>query len=134
MSYLLAALLVKPGDEIGLLMNNTILKDLQSENTFVIMTTLTLLRYFLTDDLVGHILPILQKLLKHQISIVRRKSYLVLMNISQNYPHLFSGIKSLAIEALNDSETPVIFAGISMLYKPVLNNPHQFKDTAKRLA
>ena len=48
MSYLLAALLVKQGDDIGLLMNNTILKDLQSDNTFVVMTTLTLLRYFLT--------------------------------------------------------------------------------------
>lgn len=39
----------------------------------------------------------------------------------------------MAIEALNDSETPVIFAGISMLYKPILNNPHQFKDTTKKL-
>lgn len=30
MAYLLAALLVKPGDELCLLMNNTIIKDLQS--------------------------------------------------------------------------------------------------------
>ena len=90
MSYLLAALLVKQGDDIGLLMNNTILKDLQSDNTFVVMTTLTLLRYFLTYDLVIHILPILKKLLKHQTSIIRRKSYLVLLNIDQNYPKLFA--------------------------------------------
>lgn len=114
-------------------MNNTILKDLQSQNTFVVMTTLTLLRYFLTDDLVGHILPILKKLLKHQTSIIRRKAYLVLMNINQSFPHLFAQIKPLVIEALNDSETPVIFAGISMLYKSILNNPHQFKDTTKKL-
>lgn len=80
-SYLLAAMLVKQGDDIGLLMNNTILKDLQSENTFVVMTTLTLLRYFITQDLVAHILPILKKLLKHQTSIIRRKSYLVLLNL-----------------------------------------------------
>jgi hypothetical protein len=30
MSYLLAAMLVKPGEEMGLLMNNTIEKDLSS--------------------------------------------------------------------------------------------------------
>lgn len=86
MSYLLAALLVKPGDELGLLMNNTITKDLQSENAFVVMTTLTLLRYFLTPDLVVNIIPQLRKLLKHNTSIIRRKSYLVLYNINQNYP------------------------------------------------
>lgn len=124
MAYLLAALLVKPGDDIGLLMNNTILKDLQSDNTFVVMTTLTLLRYFLSEDLVHQILPILKKLLKHQTSIIRRKSYLVLLNVNQNFPNLFSDIKSLAIEALHDSETPVIFAGVTMLHRAIIMNPH----------
>ena len=133
MSYLLAALLVKPGDDLGLLMNNTIVKDLQSDNTFVVMTTLTLLRYFLTHELVGHSIPILKKLVKHQTSIIRRKSYLVLMNIHQNYPHLFGEIKISAIEALNDSETPVIFAGVSMLHRAIVANSHQFKDVAKKL-
>lgn len=89
MSYLLAALLVKPGDDLGLLMNNTIIKDLQSENAFVVMTTLTLLRYFLTPELVQNIMPHLRKLLKHNTSIIRRKSNLVLYNISQSYPEMF---------------------------------------------
>ena len=48
MAYLLAALLVKPGDKLCVLMHNTIIKDLQTENTFVVMTSLTMLRYFLT--------------------------------------------------------------------------------------
>lgn len=87
MSYLLAALLVKPGDELCLLMNNTIIKDLQNENAFVIMTTLTLLRYFLTDYLVSHIIPILRKLIRHTTSIIRRKAYLALYNIHQTFKH-----------------------------------------------
>lgn len=124
MAYLLAALLVKPGDDIGLLMNNTILKDLQSDNTFVVMTTLTLLRYFLSEDLVHQILPILKNLLKHQTSIIRRKSYLVLLNVNQDFPNLFSDIKALASEALHDSETPVIFAGVTMLHRAIITNPH----------
>ena len=83
-------------------MNNTIEKDLNAENTFVVMTTLTMMRYFLTEDLVHRILPIIKKLLKHQTSIIRRKSYLVLYNIHQVYPHLFEDVKQLSIEALHD--------------------------------
>jgi vesicle coat complex subunit len=83
-------------------MNNTIIKDLQNENTFVIMTTLTLLRYFLTDYLVVNITPVLKKLIRHPTSIIRRKSYLALYNIHQNFTHHLMDIKLYAIEALND--------------------------------
>ncbi len=127
MAYLLAALLVKPGDELCLLMNNTIIKDLQNENTFVIMTTLTLLRYFLTDYLVTHILPILKKLIRHQTSIIRRKSYLALYNISQHFTYHLMDIKTYAVEALNDQESPVLFAGLTMIFPIVIKNPHQNK-------
>ena len=85
MAYLLAALLVKPGDELCMLMNNTIAKDLHTENSFIIMTTLTLLRYFLTEQLISQIMPTLKKLTKHQTSIIRRKTFLVLYNIYEKY-------------------------------------------------
>lgn len=133
MSYLLAALLVKPGEELGLLMNNTIIKDLASENAFVIMTTLTMLRYFLTEDLIQHILPTLRKLIKHQTSIIRRKSYLVLFHIYQNYPSLIADVKSMVVDALHDQETPVVFAGVNMLYQLVRANPHLYKDQVKKI-
>jgi vesicle coat complex subunit len=133
MAYLLAALLVKPGDELCLLMNNTIIKDLQNENAFVIMTTLTLLRYFLTDYLVSHIVPILKKLTRHTTSIIRRKSYLALYNINQNFSHHLIDIKSLAVEALNDQDTPVMFAGLNIIFTTVMKNPHQNKELTKRL-
>ncbi len=83
MAYLLAAMLVKPGDHLGLLMNNTIIKDLQSENLFVVMIALTMLRYFLTSDLIPNIIPFLKKLSKHGTGIIKKKSYLVLYNIYQ---------------------------------------------------
>jgi vesicle coat complex subunit len=83
MAYLLAAMLVKPGDTLGLLMNNTLSKDLQSDNLFVIMIALTMLRYFLTADLIPNIIPIIKTLTKHHTSIIRKKSYLVLLNIYQ---------------------------------------------------
>lgn len=134
MAYLLAALLVKPGDELCLLMNNTIVKDLQSENAFVVMTALTLLRYFLSDSLITHIIPILRKLTKHGTAIISRKSYLVLFNIHQAYGAHLPDIKSLAVEALGSSEPPVMFAGLSMVYSVVVGNPHQNKELTKRLA
>ena len=132
-SYLLAALLVKPGNEMGLLMNNTITKDLASENAFTIMTTLTMLRYFLTPELIQQIMPILQKLMKHPTSIIRRKAYLVVFNIHQTYPKTETDLKALAIEALQDKETPVIFTGVTMLHPLVLANPHLYKEQARRL-
>jgi len=84
-------------------MNNTIAKDLHSENTFIIMTTLTLLRYFLTEQLISQIMTILKKLTKHNTSIIRRKSFLALFNIYQNFNSELPDIKSFALEALNDA-------------------------------
>jgi len=84
-------------------MNNTIMKDLQSENVFIIMTTLTLLRYFLSDHLIPHLIPILKKLQKHNTSIIRRKAYLVQFNIHQVYHHHLPELKATIIEALSDS-------------------------------
>ena len=84
-------------------MNNTIAKDFHSENTFIIMTTLTLLRYFLTEQLISQIMTILKKLTKHNTSIIRRKSFLALFNIYQNFNSELPDIKSFALEALNDA-------------------------------
>jgi hypothetical protein len=91
------------------------------------MTTLTLLRYFLTDYLVTHIIPILKKLIRHQTSIIRRKSYLALYNINQHFSYHLMDIKTYAVDALNDAESPVLFAGLTMIYPIVMKNPHQNK-------
>ena len=115
-------------------MNNTIEKDLGSENAFIVMTTLTMLRYFLTEDLVVRLLPLIRKLLKHPTSIIRKKAYLVLYNISQHYPQLVEDIKNLAIEAIHDPDPPVVFTGLTMLHPMLLANPHLYKDQTKRLA
>jgi vesicle coat complex subunit len=114
-------------------MNNTIIKDLQSDNTFIIMTTLTMLRYFLSDNLIPHLLPLLSKLLKHPTSIIRRKTFLVMLDIYQRYNHHVPDLKRLTIDAINDSESPVIFAGLSMLYPQLMSDPHHFKDLTPRL-
>ena len=135
MAYLLAALLVKPGDKLCVLMHNTILKDLQSENSFVVMTSLTMLRYFLTSDLVPPVLPLLTPLLKHQIPIIKRKSNLVILDIHQRFstvPNL-TPLKPQCQIALNDSDPPVMFAGLSMAYWLVRAEPHKHKDLTKRL-
>ena len=51
MAYLLAAMLLKPEEGVGVLMHNTLMKDLTSENLYVMMIALTVLRYFLTKEL-----------------------------------------------------------------------------------
>lgn len=98
------------------------------------MTALTLLRYFLSGSLITHIIPILKKLTKHSTSIISRKSYLVLFNIHQTFREHLPDIKAAAVEALNNNDPPVMFAGLSMIYSIVISNPHQNKELTKRLA
>jgi vesicle coat complex subunit len=133
MAYLLAAMLVKPGDTLGLLMNNTLTKDLQSDNLFVIMVALTMLRYFLSSDIIPNILPIIKKLTKHHTSIIRKKSYLVLLNIYQIENSYINNMKALTSEALEDVDGSVAFAGVSILKVLAPSNPHDYKDLVKRL-
>lgn len=133
MAYLLAALLVKPGEDMGLLMSNTIIKDLQSENLFVIMIVLTMLRYFLSSDLIALIAPFLRKLSKHQAGIIRKKTFLVYLDVYQNYPLALPEIKQLALEACSDTDPPVLFAGVAIFNRIVRSSPEDFKDVVKRL-
>lgn len=61
-------------------MNNTIMKDLQSENIFVTMIALTMIRYFAVADNIDTFLPFVLKLTKSKTSVLRKKSLLVLYN------------------------------------------------------
>lgn len=68
------------------------------------MTSLTMLRYFLTQDLVPLVMPLLTPLLKHNIPIIKRKAHLVLLDIHQRFPALpaLPSLKPHVITALND--------------------------------
>jgi|JI10StandDraft_1071094.scaffolds.fasta_scaffold5073593_1 vesicle coat complex subunit len=48
---------------------------------FTNLTVLTMLRYFIHDDISQDIMPLLRKLIKHKISMIRRKVILVLYNV-----------------------------------------------------
>lgn len=67
---------------------------------FINLTVLTMLRYFINDDISTDIIPLLRKLLKHKVGMIRRKSLLVLYNIYQSYPHLVSDIRDITVTAL----------------------------------
>jgi AP-4 complex subunit epsilon-1 len=133
LSYLLAAMLVKPGDELQLLMNNTIMKDLQSENIFVTMIALTMIRYFAVADNIESFMPLVIKLTKSKTSVLRKKSLLVLYNFHSVDSKYVVNIKNLALEALGDSDTSVVFTGSFILKMLVLANPHAHKDIVKQI-
>lgn len=61
-------------------MNNTIVKDLQSDNVFIVMIALTMIRYFINRDNMDNFVTIVSKLIKHKMAVVRKKSLLVLYN------------------------------------------------------
>ena len=74
-----------------------------------------MLRYFINEDLVSDTIGSIRKMLKNKLGMMRRKSLLVMFNIYQKYPHLVSDISELAINALNDPDVPVVFAGVSVV-------------------
>ena len=134
MSYLLTSMLVRPGEDIGIMMQNTIVKDLNSDNLYIQMIVLSMLKSPLTRDIVPQVLPTLNKLRKHNVNMIRRKSLLTLFSIYQTFPDMVTDLKSLATEALNDVDPPVIFAGISVLSNVIKSDPISCKDLAKKLS
>lgn len=73
------------------------MKDLNSENIFVVMTALTMIRYFAVADNIETFLPIIPKLLKSKTSVIRKKALLVLYNFYQVDNKYLPNIKSLAL-------------------------------------
>lgn len=108
-------MLVRPGERLAILMHNTIIKDLESENVFTNLTVLTMMRYFINDDIAQDVIPILQRMLKNKLSMIRRKSLQVIYNIYQVYPHLVDNIKDLVITGFNDADVPVMFGALNIL-------------------
>lgn len=87
---------------------------------FTNLTVLTMLRYFLNEDIARDILSSIRRMLKHKVSMIRRKSLLVYYNVSQNFPHLIDDLKEVIMLSLTDQDTPVLFAGLSII-KDLIN-------------
>ncbi len=112
-------------------MNNTIMKDLQSDNIFVVMIALTMIRYFAVNDNIDTFLPFVLKLTKSKTSVLRKKSLLVLYNFHAVDSKYVTNIKNLGLEALGDTDTSVVFTGSFILKMLVVANPHGHKDVVK---
>lgn len=78
-------------------MNNTIMKDLQSDNIFVTMIALTMIRYFAVTDNIDTFLPMVLKLTKSKTSVLRKKALLVLYNFHSVNNKYVNNIKNLGL-------------------------------------
>jgi vesicle coat complex subunit len=78
-------------------MNNTIMKDLQSDNIFATMIALTMIRYFAVPDNIDTFLPMVLKLTKSKTSVLRKKALLVLYNFHEVDSKYVINIKNLAL-------------------------------------
>lgn len=78
-------------------MNNTIVKDLKSENLFACMIALTMIRYFLNNENLDDFLPQIIKLLKSPTSVIRKKSLLVIFDIYEKDKKLGFDIKKIGL-------------------------------------
>lgn len=92
-----------------------------------------MLRYFLNDDIAGDVVPVLRKMLRNKLSMVRRKSIFVLFHIYSLLPHLVSDIKEVIVAGLSDTEVPVMFGALSMLKNLIEEDPTSFKAQTKAI-
>lgn len=92
-----------------------------------------MIRYFLNTENIDDFLPHVTQLLKSPTNVIRKKALLVIFDMYEKDKKLSLDIKKIALDALKDSDTSVIFAGVHILKNLVFNNPHNHKDTTKEL-
>ena len=93
-----------------------------------------MLRYFINEDIGADIISALRKMLKHKMSMIRRKSLFVMFNIYQQLPHLVEDMRELVLAAFNDPETPVVFGALSLLKRLMEEDHIVFKPQTQKFA
>lgn len=69
---------------------------------FTNLTALTMLRYFINDDISRDVLVVLRRMIKHKVGMIRRKALLVFYNIYQLFPHLIDDMQETVMTSFSD--------------------------------
>ncbi|XP_037071663.1 AP-4 complex subunit epsilon-1-like [Pollicipes pollicipes] len=126
MGYLAVSLLLRPTDELAVLLVNTVLGDLRSGDVLVLCTGLNMVCHLVTADNAATFLPAVLSKLKHRQAVVRDKATRALHSLLLCSPELLPGQLEAVETALLDRDPLVMASAVQLCLTFAALNPAMF--------
>ncbi|XP_059391980.1 AP-4 complex subunit epsilon-1-like [Carassius carassius] len=126
--YLAVSLFLNEGNELLLLLVNTVLKDLQSTNLIEACMALTVVAQVFPKDMIPAVLPLVEDKLTHPKEIIRRKAVLALYKFYLIAPNQVQHIHGKFRKALSDRDPGVMASSLHIYLQLIRESPDSYKD------
>ncbi|KAJ7515731.1 hypothetical protein O6H91_22G025400 [Diphasiastrum complanatum] len=128
--YLAASQSFHEGTEVLLLITNLLRKDLGSKNEYEAGLALDCLSRIATPDLARDLTPEVFTMLTSSRLYVRKKATLVLLKVFSKYPDAIRIAFKRLVEKLEDSDTQVVGAAVTVLCELAISDPKPYLPLA----
>ncbi|KAG0238366.1 AP-4 complex subunit epsilon-1 [Actinomortierella wolfii] len=126
--YVACSLLLLDGNELNIMLVNTLQKDLSSSNYHhVVVALITLCNMTLTDVIPALVTPVLQ-VLSHPQEAVRKRAVIALKRFYAQFPEMVLSHLNQLKDALRDPEPSVMSAALGLFAEIVKDHPEDNKD------
>lgn len=132
-AYLALTQFLDHNSELVLLLVNTLLSDLKSDNFIIVCTALTVASKLIGSELVNALYPVVVEKLKHSKEHVRKKAVMVLHRFQQLDPNREGPLAGVDIDRhfrtmLCDKDPSVMTAALAALYEVIKVDPKPYKN------
>ncbi|KAI6656757.1 AP-4 complex subunit epsilon-1-like [Oopsacas minuta] len=137
LGYMASAMFMHKNPDLGMMIVNSLQKDLSCQDIMRISMALICLGHTVTREMLPVVLPLVKECLSHPKELVRKKAIVVLyklykqQNINEGASNVLTiesaPLVSLVERCLSDRDPGVMSSGLSVLYKLVLEEPGKFK-------
>ncbi|XP_065884904.1 uncharacterized protein [Dysidea avara] len=126
--YLTVSLCLQEGNELSMLLVNTLQKDLKSANIIEVSMAMNVICRLVTKEMIPAFVPLIQEKMVHPKELIRKKALMVMHRFYLLSPssitHLFNDIR----RCLSDSDPGVMDTCLEVLIILIKDNPDKFKD------
>ncbi|XP_064642776.1 AP-4 complex subunit epsilon-1-like isoform X2 [Lineus longissimus] len=131
--YLASGVFLEGGNELGIMLVNTIQRDIQSTNILEISAGLIAASQLIDTEMIPAILPLVEERLSHLRPSIRKKSVVCLHSFYRKAPGLLEHSLEKFKKALCDKSPEVMWAALHIYRDLIQKNPEKYKDITKSL-
>jgi hypothetical protein len=131
--YLAATLLLREDNQFIIMLVATLQKDLLSTSTYDILIALNTLCKLMSGTMVGSFVEIIERLLGHANTLIRKKAYCVYQKILQTSPGSCTNHIIKIKDSLADDNASVMGVGLNLIHDQIRIDPSKWKDITKQL-
>jgi AP-4 complex subunit epsilon-1 len=131
--YLAATLLLREDNQFIIMLVATLQKDLLSTSTYDILIALNTLCKLMSGNMVTSFVEIIERLLAHTNTLIRKKAFCVYQKILQISPSSCTNPIIKIKDSLADDNASVMGVGLNLIYDEIRKDPSQWKDITKQL-